>query len=162
MLRRPPRSTLFPYTTLFRSSVAVRTPDVFAVFDGIRGGSGDGSIRMSSEHLAQELGNGLSATDLIARAGVLASANDLLPAALLVAPGLIGVKRALTRTLTRAVGLTGSGPTLWTLYPSLAEAAAAADVVKAAVADGTIPTIGDGPPSIIATTIRTGHEEPTS
>src|SRR5688572_31673205 len=73
MLRRPPRSTLFPYTTLFRSSVAVRTPDVFAVFDGIRGGSGDGSIRMSSEHLAQELGNGLSATDLIARAGVLRS-----------------------------------------------------------------------------------------
>ena len=67
-------------------AIAVRTPDVFAVFDAIRG-KGDGSIRMSSEHLAQELGNGLSATDLIARAGVLASANDLLPAALLVAPG---------------------------------------------------------------------------
>ena len=32
------------------------------VFDAIRA-SGDGSIRMSSEHLAQELGNGLSATD---------------------------------------------------------------------------------------------------
>ena len=150
-----------PGILLVTPSVAVRTPDVFAVFDGTRG-SGDGSIRMSSEHLAQELGNGLSATDLIARAGVLASANDLLPAALLVAPGLVGVKRALTRTLTRAVGLTGSGPTLWTLYPSLAEAAAAADAVKAAVDDGTIPTIGDGPPSIIATTIRTGHEEPTS
>src|SRR4051794_41488894 len=25
MIRRPPRSTLFPYTTLFRSSVALRT-----------------------------------------------------------------------------------------------------------------------------------------
>ena len=140
--------------------IAVRTPDVFSVFDGIRA-SGDGSIRMSSEHLAQELGNGLSGTDLIARAGVLASANDLLPAALLVAPGLVGVKRALTRTLTRAVGLSGSGPTLWTLYPSLAEAQAAAEVAEAAVAAGTIPSIGDGPPSIIATTIRTGHEEPT-
>jgi 4-diphosphocytidyl-2-C-methyl-D-erythritol kinase len=141
--------------------VALRTPDVFAVFDAIRG-KGDGSIRMSSEHLAQELGNGLSATDLIARAGVLASANDLLPAAILVAPGLVGVKRALTRTLTRAVGLTGSGPTLWTLYPSLVEAQAAAEVVAAAVAAGTIPSIGDGPPSIIATTIHTGHEVPTS
>jgi 4-diphosphocytidyl-2-C-methyl-D-erythritol kinase len=140
--------------------VAVRTPDVFAVFDAIRG-KGDGSIRMSSEHLAQELGNGLSATDLIARAGVLASANDLLPAALLVAPGLVGVKRAMTRTLTRAVGMTGSGPTLWTLYPSLAEARAAAEVVQAAVIAGTIPSIGDGPPSIIATTIHTGHEVPT-
>src|SRR3712207_7869124 len=26
MIRRPPRSTLFPYTTLFRSSLAVRIP----------------------------------------------------------------------------------------------------------------------------------------
>ena len=150
-----------PGILLVTPSVAVRTPDVFAVFDGIRGGSGDGSIRMSSGHLAQELGNGLSATDLIARAGVLASANDLLPAALLVAPGLVGVKRALTRTLTRAVGLSGSGPTLWALYPSLVEAQAAAKVVETAVAAGTIPSIGDGPPSVIATTIRTGHEEPT-
>jgi len=149
-----------PGILLVTPRVAVRTPDVFTVFDAIRG-KGDGSIRMSSEHLAQELGNGLSAADLIARAGVLASANDLLPAALLVAPGLVGVKRALTRTLTRAVGLSGSGPTLWTLYPSLAEAQSAATVVEAAVAAGTIPSIGEGSPSIIATTIRTGHEEPT-
>ena len=149
-----------PGILLVTPRVAVRTPDVFAVFDGTRG-AGDGSVRMSSEHLAQELGNGLSATDLIARAGVLASANDLLPAAILVAPGLQGVKRALTRTLGRAVGMSGSGPTLWTLYPSLAEAQAAAGVVEAAVAAGTIPTIGDGPPSIIATTITTGHEEGT-
>ncbi len=150
-----------PGILLVTPRVAIRTPDVFAVFDAIRG-AGDGSIRMSSEHLAQELGNGLSATDLIARAGVLASANDLLPAAILVAPGLVGVKRALTRVLGRAVGMSGSGPTLWTLYPSLAEAQVAAGIVEAAVAAGTIPTIGDGPPSIIATTIHTGHEEGTS
>lgn len=149
-----------PGILLVTPRVAIRTPDVFAVFDGIRG-AGDGSVRMSSEHLAQELGNGLSATDLVARAGVLASANDLLPAAILVVPGLQGVKRALTRTLGRAVGMSGSGPTLWTLYPSLAEAQAAAEVVGAAVAAGTIPTIGVGPPSIIATTITTGHEEGT-
>lgn len=149
-----------PGILLVTPRVAIRTPDVFAVFDGIRG-AGDGSIRMTSAHLAQELGNGLSAADLIARAGVLASANDLLPAAVLVEPGLVGVRRALTRTLAKAVGLSGSGPTLWTLYPSLAEAQAAAEVVEAAVAAGTIPSIGDGPPSIIATTIRTGHEEPT-
>src|SRR2546427_2105270 len=29
MIRRPPRSTLFPYTTLFRSLGPVITPDVF-------------------------------------------------------------------------------------------------------------------------------------
>src|SRR3712207_7042429 len=33
MIRRPPRSTLFPYTTLFRSREACR-PDAFAVFAG--------------------------------------------------------------------------------------------------------------------------------
>src|SRR3712207_7890791 len=27
MIRRPPRSTLFPYTTLFRSAIAWRIPD---------------------------------------------------------------------------------------------------------------------------------------
>src|SRR3712207_6904521 len=30
MIRRPPRSTLFPYTTLFRSLVAAPFPDVVA------------------------------------------------------------------------------------------------------------------------------------
>jgi 4-diphosphocytidyl-2-C-methyl-D-erythritol kinase len=146
-----------PGILLVTPRVAVRTADVFAVFDGARG-TGDGSVRMTSAHLAQELGNGLSTTDLIARAGVLASANDLLPAAILVAPELIGVRRALTRMLGQPIGMSGSGPTLWTLYPSLGEAKAAATVVAAAVDDGTIPSIGDGPPSIIATTIRTGHE----
>jgi 4-diphosphocytidyl-2C-methyl-D-erythritol kinase len=139
--------------------VAVRTPDVFAVFDGAHGGrGGDGSVRMTSAHLAQELGNGLSATDLVARAGVLAAANDLLPAAAVVAPGLVGVRRALTRLLGRPIGLSGSGPTLWTLYPSLGEAEAAMAAVEAAVGDGRVPTIGATSPTIIATTIRTGHE----
>jgi 4-diphosphocytidyl-2-C-methyl-D-erythritol kinase len=148
-----------PGILLVTPAVAVRTPDVFAVFDGARG-AGDGSVRMTSAHLAQELGNGLSATDLLARAGVLASANDLLPAVLLVEPGLVGVRRALTRTLGQPIGLSGSGPTLWTLYPSLGEAETAAAVVQAAVDDGTIPSIGTGPPSINATTIRT-HEART-
>jgi 4-diphosphocytidyl-2-C-methyl-D-erythritol kinase len=151
-----------PGILLVTPSVAVRTPDVFAVFDAShRGAGGDGAVRMTSAHLAQELGNGLSATDLLARAGVLASANDLLAAATLVAPGLVVVRRALTRLLGRPIGLTGSGPTMWTLYPSLAEAEDAATVVRAAVADGAVPTIGEGPPSIIATTIRTGHEGAT-
>ncbi len=146
-----------PGVLLVTPQVAVRTPEVFAVFDGARR-VGDGSVRMTSAHLAQELGNGLSAMDLLARAGVLASANDLLAAAILVAPGLVGVRRALTRTLGRPIGMSGSGPTLWTLYPSLGEAQAAAATVESAIADGTIPSIGDGPPSIIATTIRTGDE----
>jgi 4-diphosphocytidyl-2C-methyl-D-erythritol kinase len=117
---------------------------------------------MTSEHLAQELGKGLSATDLIARAGVLAAANDLLAAAALVEPGIVAIRRALTRTLGLPIGMTGSGPTLWTLYPSLGDAEAAAAVVAGAVEAGTVPAIGAGPPSIVATTIRTGHEESTT
>lgn len=148
-----------PGILLVTPSVAVRTPDVFAVFDGARG-SGDGSVRMTSAHLAQELGNGLSATDLLARAGVLASANDLLAAVVLVEPGLVGVRRALTRVLGQPIGLSGSGPTLWTLYPSEGDAEAAAATVRTAVEDGTIPSLGDGPPSIIATTIRTASPQP--
>jgi 4-diphosphocytidyl-2-C-methyl-D-erythritol kinase len=148
-----------PGILLVTPAVAVRTPDVFAVFDGSHAGaSGDGSVRMTSAHLAQELGNGLSATDLVARAGVLASANDLLASAALIAPGLVQVRRALTRLLARPIGLSGSGPTLWTLYPSLSEAQEAAVTVADGVADGTVPSIGDGPPSIIPTTIRTGQE----
>lgn len=148
-----------PGILLVTPSVAVRTPDVFAVFDAARG-AGDGSVRMTSEHLAQELARGLSAADLVARAGVLAAANDLLSAAALVESRLVGLRRALMRTVGRPVGLSGSGPTLWTLYPSLADAETAAKTVRDAVGAGELPTIGDTPPAIIATTFRSGHEEP--
>src|SRR3712207_9469045 len=38
MIRRPPRSTLFPYTTLFRSRIAplCRSNDLFAILLGLR------------------------------------------------------------------------------------------------------------------------------
>src|SRR3712207_7469960 len=45
MIRRPPRSTLFPYTTLFRSDLAKR-------------GEGHGTLTMTLE-VAQHLGDGL-------------------------------------------------------------------------------------------------------
>src|SRR5258708_27613924 len=35
MIRRPPRSTLFPYTTLFRSpTISVMTPPIMRIFSG--------------------------------------------------------------------------------------------------------------------------------
>src|SRR3712207_8501883 len=34
MIRRPPRSTLFPYTTLFRSAVSTGIVALFALFHG--------------------------------------------------------------------------------------------------------------------------------
>jgi len=146
-----------PGVLLVTPAVHIGTPEVYAVYDGLHGGgAGDGSVRMTSAHLAEELRSGLTPPDLVARAGALASANDLLQAAVLVAPGLVGVRRALMRLLARPVGMSGSGPTLWTLYPSQTEAAEAAGIVSAAIADGTIPSIGDGPPTVIATAIATG------
>lgn len=148
-----------PGVLLVTPAMALRTPDVFAAFAalavtrGTPGGAGDGSIRMSSEHLATELRPGMAVTDLMARAGVLAAANDLRAAADLVAPGLVTFRRALMRVTGRPIGLSGSGPTLWALYPSEAAASAAADVVRAAVEAGSIPSLGNGPPSIIATVI---------
>jgi len=146
-----------PGVLLVTPVIAVRTTDVFAAFDAIRH-QGDGAVRMSSAHLAEEMRAGLSAADLVVRAGVLASANDLLPATALVVPSLVPFKRALSRLLGVPVGLSGSGPTLWALYPSEQDAADAADVVRAALRDGALSAPGDAEPSITATAI-VGHSK---
>src|SRR3712207_7338594 len=36
MIRRPPRSTLFPYTTLFRSEIRQHRPFIYQERDGLR------------------------------------------------------------------------------------------------------------------------------
>jgi 4-diphosphocytidyl-2-C-methyl-D-erythritol kinase len=143
-----------PGILLVTPPVAVSTPDVFAAFAAIRG-TGDGAVRQSSIHLASELGGaGLKAADLAVRAGVLASANDLLPAVALVLPELVPFRRALTRLLHHPIGLSGSGPTLWAVYPSITDATVAADAVTAAVDAGSLLVPGDdGPPFVTATTI---------
>ena len=89
-----------PGVLLVTPAVAVPTGDVFAAFDAIRG-HGDPSVRLSSTHLAEELRSKMSASDLVARAGALAMANDLLPATALVVPALVPFRRALSRLLRR-------------------------------------------------------------
>jgi len=74
----------------------------------------------------------------------------------LVVPALVPFKRALTRILGRPIGLSGSGPTLWALYPSEAEAAAAAGTVRTALRDGTLSAPGAAEPFVAATAI-VGH-----
>ncbi len=141
-----------PGVLLVTPRVALRTPDVFAAFDaGAR--SGGGAVRTSSAHLADELRSGLTAQALVDRAGILAVSNDLVTAAAAVEPGLVALRRRLSRRLGRPVGQSGSGPTLWVLYPSGAEAAIAATELQAAVAAGELPSVGIGDPSILATTI---------
>src|SRR5256886_5740815 len=53
MIRRPPRSTLFPYTTLFRSLVGVAAARLFHCRDlDVGPGRGDGVDR-SEEHTSE-------------------------------------------------------------------------------------------------------------
>ena len=147
------RGDVQPGFLLVTPAVAARTADVFAAWSG--GAMGEpGVVRRTSEHFASEFGSGLSARQLIERAGVLAAANDLLPAAASVVAGLVPLRRALTRLLGRPIGLSGSGPTLWAIYPSLDAAAEAADRVRSAIDDETIPAPGKRPPFIAATTMQ--------
>jgi 4-diphosphocytidyl-2-C-methyl-D-erythritol kinase len=152
-----------PGLLLVTPAVPVSTRDVFEAFAAVRG-AGDGSVRMSSVHLAEELRSGLSAADLVARAGVLTMANDLLPATAALLPELVTFRRALNRRLGRPLGLSGSGPTLWALYASEAEAAAAADSVRSALGEGSLRAPGEAEPFVAATTIVTHPpaEEPTT
>lgn len=145
-----------PGVLLVTPAIAVSTPDVFAAFDAIRT-HGDGAVRMTSTHLAEELRAKLSAADLVARAGAMTVANDLLPATALVVPALVPFRRAISRLLGRPIGQSGTGPTLWALYASETDAAGAAELVRAALTDGRLDAPGSGDPFVTATTIQHGQ-----
>ena len=148
-----------PGVLLVTPAIAAHTADVFAAWAG--GAMGQpGVAARSSEHFASEFGSGMSARQLLERAGVLAASNDLLPAAAAVVDGLVGLRRALARLLAKPIGLSGSGPTLWALYPSLDDADLAAASVRAATGSGFITAPGNGPPFVAATAFLTRPDEP--
>ena len=65
MIRRPPRSTLFPYTTLFRSEVVQQTlaPDLFHVYfllEDMCRDMTDGQIENLDRRFVREIRNGKS------------------------------------------------------------------------------------------------------
>lgn len=144
------RADAVPGLVLVTPAVAAHTAAVFAAWSAGAMGQPGVALR-SSEHFASEFGSGLSPGQLVERAGVLAAANDLLPAAATVVDGLVPLRRALMRLLGRPIGLSGSGPTLWALYPSWDEADVAAAAVRAAVETGFVAAPGDGPPFVTAT-----------
>ncbi|HEX5827973.1 MAG TPA: hypothetical protein VFY23_10655 [Candidatus Limnocylindrales bacterium] len=141
-----------PGLLLVTPALGIATPAAFRAWDDGARAIG-GAARLASSHLADELRTGLRAADLLARASVLASANDLAPAAAVVEPALVPFKRALLRLLGRPVGVSGSGPTHWALYPSLAEAELASEGLRQAAATGELPSPGGGLPFIAATRI---------
>jgi 4-diphosphocytidyl-2-C-methyl-D-erythritol kinase len=141
---RPPA----PHVLLVTPAVAVPTPDVFAAYAGGIRPLSSGAGLMTSRHLVDELRAGMTARALLVRAGILAHANDLMPAAQHVVPGLVAFRRGLIRALGTAVGQSGSGPTAWVIYPSREDADAAAAAVRDALADGRIVAPGDAPPAV--------------
>jgi 4-diphosphocytidyl-2-C-methyl-D-erythritol kinase len=148
-----------PGILLVTPAVRAHTAAVFAAWTS--GAMGEpGVARRTSEHFASEFGAGLTGHQLLERAGVLASANDLLPAAAAVVDGLVAFRRALTRLLGRPIGMSGSGPTLWALYPSLDEADLAAASVRAAVGTGFVSSPGGDAPFVAATTILPTPTDP--
>lgn len=150
-----------PALLLVTPGIPVATPAVFAAYAaGAR--TAGGAARLASEHLAHELRAGLRVRDLLARASVLAAANDLAPAAAVVAPELVGFRRALVRLLGRPVGQSGSGPTHWALYPAYDEAAEAAGRVRAAAASGGLAAPGARPVVVEAVRILAGPDGPAA
>src|SRR5207253_2462563 len=88
-----------PGVLIITPAIALLTAAVYAAFDaGARGGD-PGATRASSMHLASELEAGLTTDRLVERAGVLAVANDLVPAAASIEHGLVVLRRGLTRVL---------------------------------------------------------------
>jgi 4-diphosphocytidyl-2-C-methyl-D-erythritol kinase len=149
-----------PGIVLVTPGAAISTAEAFAAWDAGARGEFAGAARQASEHFAAEMGSGMSARTLLERAAVLASANDLLPAAASLLDGLVAFRRALFRLLRRPIGLSGSGPTLWALYPSLGEAEEAAAAVRDAVTTAALAVPGDRAPTVIATTAHTSSGPP--
>lgn len=153
-----------PGVLLVTPGLRISTRDAFAALDADPEAApvNRGSTHLSSEHLAAELGSGypaMRAADLVLRAGVLAAANDLARAADVLAPGLRALRRALMRLLGVPIGLSGSGPTLWALYPSLGDADSAAARVRDELRLGTLDSPGQGTPFVEATNIVSGQGE---
>ena len=133
-----PWSEPAPGVLLISAREGIKTPDVFAAFAaGIRGDS-HGAALVSSQHLASEALAGLTTEALLQRSAALASANDLLAAARAITPWLRPLDHALRRLLGRPLALSGSGPTLFLLYPSLDEASEAGALVEAAIDRGDL------------------------
>jgi 4-diphosphocytidyl-2-C-methyl-D-erythritol kinase len=147
-----------PGVLLVTPAAEASTRAAFAAFDTdpAAAPANRGATRLTSEHLAVEMGPGhppMRAAGLVSRAGVLAVANDLANAADLLVPGLRTLRRALTRLLAVPIGLSGSGPTLWALYPALGGAEEAAGRVRDALRLGLLDSPGSGPPFVAATII---------
>jgi 4-diphosphocytidyl-2C-methyl-D-erythritol kinase len=82
------------------------------------------------EEIAALLRERVDGMTLAATTAMLREANDLWAPAARRSPGLAAVRETATRVLGRSVLLTGSGPTLFAVYPSEAAAIIAAVTLR--------------------------------
>jgi 4-diphosphocytidyl-2-C-methyl-D-erythritol kinase len=148
-----------PGVLLVTPRLPVATAAVFAAYaSGAHRGPASPALEIS-ERLAAAMRSGLAAADLLQMPAELARANDLMTATATIVPGLGAFLAALGRLVGRPVCQSGSGPTLWALYPTLAEARKAVRFVRLAAVNGTLPLVGSGEPFVAATTIA-GRSRP--
>ena len=142
-----------PAVLLVTPRLPVATASVFKAFAGGARPADAERAAETSQRLVSEMRAGMTAAGLIERAAEMASANDLRPATASIAPGLQSFVRAVEKLVARPVCQSGSGPTLYSLYPTLAEARKAVRFVRLAAVNGTLPLVGAGEPFVAATTI---------
>jgi 4-diphosphocytidyl-2-C-methyl-D-erythritol kinase len=107
------------------------TRSVFGAFDAIAPSGRADESGTVVDNLAAALRSGIDGPALAEWAPVLRDANDLWPAAVTISPTLAEVRTTLEEQLARPVLLTGSGSTLFCLYPSSADAADAGRALAA-------------------------------
>jgi 4-diphosphocytidyl-2-C-methyl-D-erythritol kinase len=142
-----------PAVLLVTPGLPISTPAVFEAYAAGARPADPARARGISESLAARFRAGMTTAALLQVAHELAAANDLLPAAISVAPELEVFIRKLEKLVGRPVCQSGSGPTQWVMYPTLAEARKAVRMVRLAVARGNLPTLGDGELSAVAVAI---------
>jgi 4-diphosphocytidyl-2-C-methyl-D-erythritol kinase len=105
--------------------IRLGTRRVFATFDALPPAGRADETRSVVERLAVALRAGIDGTALAGWSQPLRDANDLWPAAVALVPGLHELRSTLEDVLAQPVLLTGSGSTLYAVYPSSGEAAEA-------------------------------------
>lgn len=106
---------------LVTPSVALSTAQVFGRFDDL---GSSGASQSATTELASAMAGGMSGGSLVAWAERLRDANDLWAAAASLAPGLAALREHLEAATGRPWLMSGSGSTLFALYPTPAEATA--------------------------------------
>lgn len=142
-----------PAVLLVTPGLPVSTPAVFGAYAAGARPADAARAQGISESLAAQFRAGTTTAALLQEAQSLTAANDLLPAAISVAPELEVFIQKLQGIVGRPVCQSGSGPTQWAMYATLAEARKAVRLVRLAVARGNLPTLGDGDLFAVATAI---------